>query len=240
MELLIYTTPEVANQSAATVLRDWLISPGVHNVMLAAGGTPLDLYQQIARQGLSLAKLNIFALDEYVGVPVDEPRNCGNLIRHTAVEPWGVPIKHYFTVSSLEADALTSVQAHEQRINDAGGLDLLVLGLGQNGHLGFNEPGSAEHSTGRVVDLDTISIEANRKWFKGDYAPYRGATVGMNTILSARRVLLVAYGAHKTAAAKAMVDGPRTEKCPASLLQGHPNLKIVLDETAAAGLERRK
>ena len=239
MEPSIHPTPDLANTAAATLLADWLITPGVHNVMLAAGGTPLDLYRLIADRGLSLAHLNIFALDEYVGVPVDEPRNCANLIRRTAVERWGAPAKHYFTVSSLEADALTSVQGHEERIADAGGLDLVALGLGQNGHLGFNEPGSAEDSTGRVVDLDPISIEANRKWFNGDYAPSRGVTVGMKTILSARRVLLMAYGAHKTAAVKAMVNGPRTDKCPASLLQGHADVRVFLDRSAAAGLERR-
>jgi 6-phosphogluconolactonase/glucosamine-6-phosphate isomerase/deaminase len=115
-----------------------------------------------------------------------------------------------------------------------------VLGLGQNGHWGFNEPGSGEHSVARVLDLDPISTEANRKWFDGDYAPSRGVTVGMKTILAARRVLIMAYGAHKTEAVKAMVEGPRTEKCPASLLQGHTAVKVFLDEAAAAALERNK
>jgi len=240
MDLSIHPAPDPANAAAAALLAQWFIAPGVRNVMLAAGGTPLDVYQRIGAQRLSLAHLRVFALDEYVGVPADEPRNCANLIRRTAVEPWGVPAKQYFTVSSLEAGALASVQAHERRINEAGGLDVLVLGLGQNGHLGFNEPGSAEHSAARVLDLDPISTEANRKWFDGDYAPSRGVTVGMKTILAARRVLIMAYGAHKTEAVKAMVEGPRTEKCPASLLQCHTAVKVFLDEAAAAALERNK
>jgi len=239
MNLSIHSAPQAANAAAANLLAQWLTTPGMRNVMLAAGNTPLDLYRLIGERRLSLSHLNIFALDEYVGVPLNEPRNCANLIRRTAVEPWGVPTQQYFSVSSLESNALASVQAHERRITEAGGLDLIILGLGQNGHLGFNEPGSAEDSTARVLDLDPISVEANRKWFNGEYAPSRGVTVGMRTILSARRVLVLAYGAHKTAAVETMLEGPRTPACPASLLQGHSAVTVFLDEAAAAGLKQR-
>jgi glucosamine-6-phosphate deaminase len=235
---MIHRDADAANSAASELLSGWLTSPGIRNVMLAAGNTPLDLYRLIGERRAPRAHLNVFALDEYVGVPRDEPRNCANLIRRTAVEPWGVPANQYLSVSSLESDALTSVQAHERRIIEAGGLDVIVLGLGQNGHLGFNEPGSAEDSSARVLDLDPISIEANRKWFNGDYAPAKGVTVGMKTILSARRVLVMAYGPHKTAAVQAMVEGPRTPTCPASLLQGHPDVSLFLDETSAFGLRR--
>ncbi len=234
MKISIHPDAGAANAAAADLLATWLTTPGVRNVMLAAGNTPLELYRLIGEQKLPLAHLNVFALDEYVGVPSDEPRNCANLIRRAAAEPWGVLPNHCFTVSSLEGEALASVQRHEQRIADAGGLDVIVLGLGQNGHLGFNEPGSAEDSAARVLDLDAISIEANRKWFGGDYAPARGVTVGMKTILSARRVLLLAYGKHKTAAVNEMLCGPRGAQCPASLLQGHDSVHVFLDEAAAA------
>jgi len=240
MKVSIHPDAGSANARAADLFTGWLTLPGVRNVMLAAGNTPLELYRLIGERRLALCHLNIFALDEYVGVPREEPRNCANLIRRIAVEPWGVPAGQYFCVSSLEPEAFASVRAHEQRIVEAGGLDVLILGLGQNGHLGFNEPGSAEDSPARVLDLDPVSIEANRKWFSGDYAPARGVTVGMKTILSARRVLIMAYGAHKTAAVRAMVEGPRTPACPASLLQGHPEVTLFLDENAAAGLRQRR
>ncbi len=238
MKTLIHPKADSANAVAAVLLGDWLTQPGVHNVMLAAGNTPLELYRRVGERRLPLAHLQVFALDEYVGVPREEPRNCANLIRRTAVEPWGVPPDRYFNVSSLEAEALASVTAHERRIEAEGGLDVIVLGLGQNGHLGFNEPGSAEDSSARVLELETISIEANRKWFGGDYAPAKGVTVGMKTILAARRVLVLAYGAHKTAAVKAMVEGVRSPACPASLLQRHPDVTLFLDPAAAAGLAR--
>ena len=238
MNVSVHSAPGEANAAAATLLSEWLTTPGVRNVMLAAGNTPLKLYRLIAERHLPLSHLNIFALDEYLSVPLDEPRNCANLIRRTAVEPWGLPAEQYFSVSSLESDALASVQAHERRIIEAGGLDVIVLGLGQNGHLGFNEPGSAEDSSARVLDLDPISVEANREWFSGDYAPERGVTVGMKTILSARRVLIMAYGAHKATAVKAMIEGQRTPTCPASFLLGHPVAYAFVDEAAAAGLKK--
>jgi glucosamine-6-phosphate deaminase len=233
MNVSICTTPAEANSAAAGLLARWLVDPGVRNVMLAAGNTPLELYSLIGARKLRLEHLNLFALDEYVGVPADELRNCANLIRRTAVEPWGVPPERYFIISSIEEKAEESAKAQEHRINEKGGLDVIVLGLGQNGHLGFNEPGSAEDSIARVLDLDPISTEANRKWFNGEYAPSRGATVGMKTILAARRVLIMAYGAHKAKAVKAMLNGPRTPACPASLLQGHAETCVILDATSA-------
>ncbi len=236
MNLSIHATADSANAAAADLLANWLSSPNARNVMPAGGNSPLELYRRIAERRLPLTHLNIFMLDEYVGVPLEEPRNCANLLRRTVVTPWGIPPSQLFTVSSLAEQALASVQGHERLIEQAGGLDIAILGLGQNGHLGFNEPGSPEDSPGRLLSLDSTSIEANREWFNAEYAPSVGVTTGLKTILSARKVLVLAYGDHKTAAVKAMVEGPRTEKCPGSLLQGHPAASLFLDTPAAAGL----
>jgi glucosamine-6-phosphate deaminase len=236
MNVAIHSTPEAANQAAAKLLAGWLTDGGIQTLMVAAGNTPLDLYRRIAARRLPLSHLKAFALDEYIGVPLGEPRNCANLLRRSVADAWGLKLGSFFAVSSLEVNALASIREHEARITQAGGLDAVILGLGQNGHLGFNEPGSAEDSVGRTVDLEPVSVEANRKWFDGRHAPVRGVTVGMKTILAARRVLLLAYGSHKGEAVKAMIEGPRTDRCPASFLQGHPETHVFLDEAAAAGL----
>jgi glucosamine-6-phosphate deaminase len=183
-----------------------------------------------------LAQLAIFALDEYVGVPPEDRRTCANLIRRTVVEAWGVPPPQFRHLSSLEAEAIAGVGAYEQRIRAIGGLDLVILGLGRNVHVGFNEPGSADDSLGRVLDLDAASVEANRKWFGGDYAPAKGVTVGIRTILSARQILLLAFGPEKTDAVAKMVEGPPGAACPASWLQRHSQVHVFLDQPAAAGL----
>jgi glucosamine-6-phosphate deaminase len=239
MNISIHPDADGANAAAAECLADWLTLSTTRNVMVAGGNTPLELYRRIAERRLKLSHLNVFALDEYVGVPLDDPRNCANLLRRSVADAWGIPPTRFFTVSSLERDALASVQEHEHRIAKAGGLDVIVLGLGQNGHLGFNEPGSAQDSVGRVLDLEASSIQANRKWFGGDYAPAKGVTVGLKTILAARHVLIMAYGAHKTVAVKAMAEGPQSPQCPASFLRGHPDTRMFLDEAAAAGIKRQ-
>ena len=233
MKIHIEKSAATANEAAANLLCDWLASPTTRTVMVAAGNTPLDLYRLVPRRGISLAHLQIFALDEYVGVPLDEPRNCANLLRRCVAEAWGIPATQYHTVSSQPSDALASIQAHESRIHAAGGLDVIILGLGQNGHLGFNEPGSAPDSVGRVLDLDSVSTEANRKWFGGDYAPHQGVTVGLRTILAARKALILAFGPHKRTAVEAMCQGPIGPHCPASFLRRHPEAHSFLDSAAA-------
>ena len=239
MNISVHATATEANQAAAECLASWLTHPATRNVMVAGGNTPLELYRLVAERRLKLSHLNVFVLDEYVGVPLTEPRTCANVLSRAVAEAWGIPAAQFFTLSSLAADALESVRQHEQRIAEIGGLDVIVLGLGQNGHLGFNEPGSAEDSTGRLVSLHPLSIEANRKWFKGDYSPALGITVGLKTILAATHVLIMAYGANKVAAVKAMVEGPRTAQCPASFLQRHPDARLFLDHAAAATLSAK-
>lgn len=236
LHLGIYGSADLANAAAADCLAGWLLEPATRNAMFAAGNTPIDLYGRIAARRLPLAHLQAFVLDEYVGVPREEPRNCAGLLRRSVAVAWGIPPAQFHAISSLAADARESIAEHERRIGVAGGLDLLVLGLGQNGHLGFNEPGSAANSTGRLLDLEPVSIEANRKWFGGDYAPAQGVTVGLATILAARRILLLAYGPHKAAAVQAMVQGPIGPACPASFLREHSDTWVFLDEAAAARL----
>lgn len=228
-----------ATRDAADLLIGWIPEKGVRRLMVAGGNTPLPLYEEIARRGIEASELHIDVLDEYVGVPNHDPRTCTNLLRRTVIEAWGVPPASFSGLSSEEHDAEAKVIAHERRIEAAGGLDAIVLGLGKNGHLGFNEPGSARDSVARLLDLDPISIEANRAWFGGDYAPRQGATVGLRTILGARRILLLAFGSAKTDAVRAMIKGPRASGCPASFLQDHPRVHVFLDEAAGERLRGR-
>jgi len=228
-----------AIRDAANLLIGWIREEGVWRLMVAGGNTPLPLYEEMARRDIDASGLHIDVLDEYVGVPNTDPRTCTNLLRRTVAEAWRIPPDHFHGLSSEERDAEGTVIEHERRIEAAGGLDAIVLGLGKNGHLGFNEPGSVIDSVARLLDLDPISIEANRAWFGGDYAPRQGVTVGLRTILGSRRVLLLAFGAAKADAVRAMVKGPSTSSCPASFLQSHPRAHVFLDEAAAAKLQGR-
>src|SRR5688572_11439623 len=116
MNVSILPTAGEANAAAAERLAAWLIQPGTRNLMVAGGNTPLELYRRVADCKLKLSHLKLFTLDEYVGVPLAEPRNCANLLRRSVAEAWGVPTSQLFSVSSLESDALASLRRHEQQI----------------------------------------------------------------------------------------------------------------------------
>ena len=218
---------------AASLLSRWLADPEVSKIMVAGGNTPLPLYRAVAERRPDTSRLSVFVLDEYVGVPQTDPRICTELLRRNVAFAWGVPSERFFGLRSDEASAEAAVVAHERAIEQQGGLDAIVLGLGRNGHLGFNEPGSDAHTGARVLDLDPVSIRANAEWFAGEHAPSQGATVGLRTILSARRVLLLAFGANKADAVRSMTQGPITSACPASFLQTHAQAHVYLDEAAA-------
>ena len=237
MHVEIRSQAEDAIRDAADLLAGWIRDEGARGLMVAGGNTPLPLYEEVARRGVDATDLRINVLDEYVGVPNDHPRTCTNLLRAAVADAWGISSGNFYGLSSDDGDAEPAVVAHEARIDATGGLDAIVLGLGKNGHLGFNEPGSAPDSGARIVDLDEISIEANRVWFGRDYAPRRGATVGLRTILAARRVILLAFGGAKAAAVHAMVNGPRTSACPASFLRNHRDVHIFLDEHVTLSLD---
>jgi glucosamine-6-phosphate deaminase len=227
---------------ATTAAADWLIErllrPETRNVMVAGGNTPLALYAEVAARKPRLHHVNVFVLDEYLGVPEHEPRSCSNLLRRAVVEAWGIPHEQYHWISSNEHAAAASIADHERAILASGGLDLVILGLGRNGHIGFNEPGSPPNAAGRIVSLSPTSVEANRQWFGGDFAPSRGVTTGMQTILSAKTILLLAFGSHKAQAVAGTIEGPQDSACPASFLQAHSDALVLLDQEAAAGLAR--
>lgn len=237
MKIEVHANPSLANAAAAADLASSLLSPGARSLLAAGGNTPIELYRLIAGRSLSLGHLHVFVLDEYSGVPIEDPRTCSNLLRRCVQEAWKIPPEHFHPLSSLEAEALASVGEQERKIAALGGPEVAVLGLGQNGHLGFNEPGSPADSAARLVDLEPSSVEANRRWFGGEHAPARGATLGLKTILAAKHILLLAYGPGKAEAVKKMAEGPRSERCPASWLQGHPEVKVFLDRAAAARLQ---
>jgi glucosamine-6-phosphate deaminase len=238
--LHLHASPSAAEATrrAADLLCSWLGDPMTRAVMVAGGNTPLPLYAEVAgrlARGEAPGRISLYVLDEYVGVPPEHPRTCTNLLRRTVAEAWGLPAPRFFGLSPAEGDALERLRAHELAIAACGGLDAIVLGLGANGHLGFNEPGSPRVSGARLVDLEPASIEANRAWFGGAFAPRVGATVGLRTILASRRALVLAFGEGKAAAVGAMLEGPVGPACPASFLRDHPEAHVFVDEEALGG-----
>jgi glucosamine-6-phosphate deaminase len=207
---------------------------------LATGATPRALYRLLAEAApeVGLADVRGVALDEYVGLPPDDPRRYRDELVREVVEPWGLDPERLL-VPDVDADDLDLAAAtFDDRLVALGGVDLQVLGIGRNGHIGFNEPGSSWRLGTRRVRLSPSTREANAAYFDSlDAVPSAAVTQGIATILRARRLLLVATGAAKADAVAAAVAARPSPRCPASVIQFHPEALVVVDDAAAAGLD---
>ena len=211
----------------------------------ATGATPIGVYAELVRlhreEGLSFANVETFNLDEYFPIAPAELQSYHRFMRehlfdHVDADPRRVHVPDGTIAADRVADY---VAAYEGAIRDAGGLDLQILGIGRTGHIGFNEPGSARDSRTRLITLDRVTRrDAASDFFGLELVPRRAITMGVGTILDARRVILIAFGEHKAEVVAQAVEGPVTARIAASYLQQHPDATVVLDEAAAAGLTR--
>ena len=154
------------------LLVGWLAD--ARTLVVAGGNSPRELYRLVAERRPAVDHLDVFTLDEYLGVPVEHPGTCANLLRREVADAWGIPAERFHWLSSRSKTPPAGIAEHERKLAALGGIDAVVLGLGKNGHLGFNEPGSAPDSPGRVLDLTPTSVAANAEWFGGEYAPDQG------------------------------------------------------------------
>ena len=209
---------------------------------LATGSSPVPTYAELvarhrAGTGPSFDEVRAFLLDEYVGLPPGHPQSYRATIARELTDDLGIPADRVHGPDPT--DPATAGAAYEQALVDAGGVDLQVLGIGSDGHLAFNEPGSSLASTTRIKTLTETTRRDNARFFgSADEVPHHVLTQGLGTILRARHLLFVATGAGKAAAVAAAVEGPLSASCPASVLQLHPHATVLLDPDAAAGLSR--
>lgn len=204
---------------------------------VATGSSPLPLYQALARRRDELPQLRAFALDEYLGLPAGHPESYAEVVRREVVEPLGLDGGCIAVPDGTAADPEQAAADYEAAISAAGGVDVQILGIGNNGHLAFNEPGSALDSRTRVVQLAESTRQANARFFTGsEEVPTHALTQGLGTILAARSLVLLAVGAAKAEALAAALQGPVTEDVPASVLQLHPDVTVLLADGAEAGL----
>lgn len=211
---------------------------------LATGSTMVGFYREVAARhqagDVSFRRATTFNLDEYVKLPEDHPGSFHAYMRRHFLDHVDLPRDRAFLPNGNADPILAEAEAYEERIRQHGGLDLQVLGLGQNGHIAFNEPGSSLASRTRVKRLEPETRAANAADFGGeDRVPRYVITMGVGTILDARFVLLLASGIEKSRAVKAAIEGPITAWWPASALQMHRHAFVVLDSEAACLLTRR-
>lgn len=210
---------------------------------LATGSSPLPIYDQLAARcdagRVSFADAKGFTLDEYVGLPADHPERYRNVIDSAFVGRVDFAPGAVQGPDGLAADIPAACAAYEQAIRDAGGIDLQILGIGTDGHIGFNEPGSSLASRTRIKTLTHQTRSDNARFFGDDIdaVPTHCLTQGLGTIMDARHVILVATGRHKAEAIHHLVEGPVTAMWPASILQHHPHATILIDDAAARRLQ---
>jgi glucosamine-6-phosphate deaminase len=235
MNILQFDSERSWVEGVVTFWRDRLrLNPGLRHC-LASGNTPIPVYRELVRatcQGqVSFATAAVFALDEFGGLTPDDPGKCANMLRRDLVDHVDLPKNGFRFLNADAPDLDAECRAYDRAIGN--GFDLVVLGIGGNGHLGMNEPGSSRDSVTRRVDLDEGTIASSARYVRHDRLPRWGLTVGMKQFFASREVWLLATGPVKAEMVRRIVRGKISEQVPASLMRQHPNCSLLVD--AAAG-----
>jgi glucosamine-6-phosphate deaminase len=242
VEIVICSSAEEAARYTARLVCEAVAARPDAVLALPAGNTPRPVYAELARLHaageVTFGRAAAFNLDEYVGLPGGHRASFRRFVEETLLAYVDLPRARAHAPDGMAGDLAASAAAYERAIAEAGGIDLALLGLGSNGHIAFNEPGTAFDSRTRVVVLSEETRSANRTAFAPEPVPTRALTVGIATILAARRCVLLATGAPKAEAVARALEGTISEAVPASALRRHPDATFVLDEPAASRLTR--
>lgn len=210
-------------------------------IVAATGDTPMGVYHELKgrRSGrlINTSRLRVFQLDAYLGIPPDDRRSLFGWMRRSFIDPLGIAEAKVIRLAGDAPDPWEVCRAYEAAARKMGGFDISILGLGPNGHLGFNEPPSPPDAPTRLVDLTPESIISNARYWGGeDQVPRQALTCGMDLLLGARRTLLLVSGAHKHQILHRALKGPQTPDVPASYLQRAANVTVLVDRAAWQGL----
>ena len=210
------------------------LAAGAQTLGLATGSSPTALYQKMVESDLDFSKLYSVKLDEYVGLAPDHEQSYHAFMQEHLFN--AKPLKESFLPDGMAEDLEQAAKDYDDILSQHV-IDLQILGIGSNGHIGFNEPGTSFDSQTHVVDLTDSTIEANSRFFTSrDQVPTKAISMGIASIMAAKKIILFAYGDKKANAIFKMVNGPVTEEVPASVLQHHPDVTLILDQAAAAKL----
>jgi glucosamine-6-phosphate deaminase len=211
---------------------------------LATGSTPVGLYQELIRRNrageLSFAEVVSFNLDEYVGIDREHAQSYWSFMKNNLFQHIDIAPENCYLPDGDCEDLLAECHGYERMIEEAGGIDLQILGIGTDGHIGFNEPGSSLASRTRIKALTDRTRNDNARFFESvDQVPRLAITMGVGTIMESENICLMATGQNKAEAVRDFIEGPVTSMVPASALQMHPNVTAILDSAAASLLSRR-
>ena len=240
MKVIVVKNYDEVCEKAFEVMKEYL-KPG-KVLGLATGSSPVGLYKKMIEYNkqVSYKDITTFNLDEYVNLPLEHPESYysfmhTNLFNHVDIKEENIHIP-----SGLGDNLEEKCKEYDNAIEKAGGVDIQLLGIGSDGHIAFNEPGTPFDSGTHVTGLAESTIKDNARFFDNDMSkvPTKAATQGIGTIMKAKNILLVANGKNKAQAIKDMIEGPIDTKCPASILQKHNSVVVVVDEEAASLLKK--
>lgn len=235
MEIIIVDNQLEGGKKAFEILKGE-IAKGADTFGLATGSTPETFYQEIRESNLDFTEMVSINLDEYVGLAKDHEQSYHYFMNKKLFNE--KPFKKSYLPDGKAEDLEAESQLYDEIIEE-NPIDLQILGIGENAHIGFNEPGAAFDSKTEVVELTESTINANKRNFESvDDVPTQAISMGIGSIMEAEKIVLIAYGEKKADAIKNMVEGPVTEEVPASILQKHENVTVILDEAAAEKLDQ--
>src|SRR5688572_8771483 len=245
MEVVVQKTPAEMSKAAAQEVAEVLNAKPNAVLGMATGSTPLGLYKELVRLHkageLDFSHVTTFNLDEYVGLPITHPQSYHHFMHEHFFRHVNIPPNNIHIPSGTTNNYRAFCAWYEQRIAEAGGIDLQILGIGSDGHIAFNEPGSSLNSRTRLKTLARQTIDDNARFFaRREDVPIYAITMGVGTILEARHLVLLASGKNKAEAVAQMVEGPVTAMITASALQLHPTARVYLDDAAASNLKMRE
>lgn len=230
----------LSTNTAREIMRVVLEKPDAV-LCLATGETPLGVYAEFVRQAkmqrIDISGIRFVALDEWVGIPPSNPGSCHYFLHRHLFQPLQIDPRQIHLFDGMATDLQDVCTRMDAHLSELGGIDFLLVGIGVNGHIGFNEPGTSFDLHAHVAELAPVTKTTAQKYFQGETVLEKGLTLGIRQIMDARTVVLMANGARKTDIIQAAIEQPVSESVPASVLQQHPNSLFFLDAEAAAQLQ---
>ena len=239
MMIHVYKDAQEVGKAAAMIVAAEILKKADCVLGLATGSTPVPTYKEMIRMNkeglIDFSKVRSYNLDEYIGLAPDHVCSYRRFMNEQLFDHINIDKANTHVPCGIGADHEADAKAYDEAVEAAGGIDLQILGIGHDGHIGFNEPGDEFIAGTNIVTLTDMTIDANTRFFeKRDDVPRQAITLGNRNIMAAKRIILLATGKDKAPAIAAAIKGNITPKMPASLLQVHPNVQFLLDEAAAS------
>lgn len=236
MEIIKVKDQVAGGKKAFELIQNGMTEENINVLGLATGSSPITLYQAMVESDVDFSNLTAINLDEYIGLSGTDEQSYRYFMNTNLFNE--KPFKESYVPNGMATDAKAECDRYDQIIAE-NPIDIQILGIGTNGHIGFNEPGTPFDSKTRRVGLVESTIESNKRFFdKKEDVPTEAYSMGIGSIMEAKKIILIAYGSSKVDALKGMIEGPITTDCPASILQKHDNVVVIADEDALAGLTK--